>query len=404
MKQASNKTRINSSDVRADTQYAIRKLVLSEAEGTQYGKAGLTPLEIPKRASVETQVKQSLTGRLRIRDKKERFLTGLTLLEMVIAMAIMVIVFAAIVPQLRVILNSWDSKAGAAETIQNGRVLIDHLNRNLSAAVQISAVSGSAETDGYIEFEDNDGNTLRYDIADNNYVEFGIVGDLNDLAGPASQLQFTCYDACDLDTPITDVDDIRFVKVETTLTNSAVLGQDKTFTAQAYLRANSSSGGGVPGVFGNENVENKDLWGRNIQFATPATLPEDGTVTSISAYVGGQNKELCYAIYTDSTGEPDTLVVESVAEFSGSPDGHWHEISITPTELSAGTYWLALAFEGNNIYVQQSDRDLGQSRHKGNDAVANGFLSSWGTSDASTTRRLNIYAAYTSSGGGEILP
>jgi len=49
------------------------------------------------------------------------------------------------------------------------------------------------------------------------------------------------YDAFDLDTPITDVNSIRFVKVETTLTNSAAMGQDKTFIASAYLRANGNN-------------------------------------------------------------------------------------------------------------------------------------------------------------------
>jgi len=164
---------------------------------------------------------------------------ALTLVEMVIAMAIMAIILAVLLPQFRVIQNSWDSKQGSAETLQNGRVLIDHLNRNLSKAVRITAVSGSAETNGYIEFEDNDSNNLRYDIAANNYVEFGPVGDLSELAGPVSQLQFTCYNASDLDTPITDVNSIRFVKVETTLTNSVAMGQDKTFIGWAYLRANN---------------------------------------------------------------------------------------------------------------------------------------------------------------------
>jgi len=140
--------------------------------------------------------------------------------------------------------NSWDSKQAAAETLQNGRVLIDHLNRNLSKAVRVSAVSDSAETNGYIEFEDNDANTLRYDIAANNYVEFGLVGDLSDLAVTVSQLQFTCYDACDFNTPITDVESIRFVKVQTTLTNAATLGQDKTLTAAAYLRTNGNPSSG----------------------------------------------------------------------------------------------------------------------------------------------------------------
>ena len=174
---------------------------------------------------------------MQYRNNKIRVCAGVTLVEMIIAVALIAIVFTALTPLFRGILNSWDSKAGAAETVQNGRVLIGHLNHNLSKAVQISAVSASAETDGYIEFEDNDGNTLRYDInSTSNYVEFGVVGGLSDLAGPASQLQFTCYDANDFSTPITDVNSIRYVKVEATLTNPAPLGQDKTFTAWAYLR------------------------------------------------------------------------------------------------------------------------------------------------------------------------
>jgi type II secretory pathway pseudopilin PulG len=164
---------------------------------------------------------------------------ALTLVEMIIAMAIMVIVFAAIVPQFRIILNSWDSKAGAAEALQNGRVLIDHLNRNLSKAVRITAVSASSVTNGYIQFIANDSNTYRYDIGESNYVEFGPVGSLADLAGPVSSLQFTCYDGNNFTNAITDGNFIRFVDVNTTLTNLATLGQDKTFKTSAYLRTNA---------------------------------------------------------------------------------------------------------------------------------------------------------------------
>jgi len=163
---------------------------------------------------------------------------ALTLLEMVVAMAIIAIIFAAILPQFRAINNSWDSRAAAAEILQNGRILIEHLNRNLSKAVRITSVSGSAVTSGYIEFEDNDGDTYRYDVAANNYVEYGEVGDLSDLAGPVSQFQLTCCDACDLDTAITDVNSIRFINVQFTLPNSSALGQDRTFTTSVYLRTN----------------------------------------------------------------------------------------------------------------------------------------------------------------------
>jgi hypothetical protein len=154
----------------------------------------------------------------------------------------MAIVFAAIVPQFSIILKSWDSKAGAAETLQNGRVLIDHLNRNLSKAIRITAVSASSVTNGYIQFVANDSNTYRYDIGESKYVEFGPQpGTLSDLAGPVSSLQFTCYGGNDFTNTITDGNYIRFVDVETTLLNSAAMGQDKTFTASAYLRANSSN-------------------------------------------------------------------------------------------------------------------------------------------------------------------
>ncbi len=166
---------------------------------------------------------------------------AMTLIEIIVSLAIMAIIFTVILPQFVTMRNSWDSKQAAAETLQNGRILIDHLNRNLSKAVRITAVSDSSITNGYIQFLDNDGDNLRYEIVDS-YVQFGVVGSLSDLAGPVSQLQFSCYDACDLDTPldpITDASLIRCVKVETTLTKSAALGQDKSFTIQIYLRTNS---------------------------------------------------------------------------------------------------------------------------------------------------------------------
>jgi hypothetical protein len=155
-------------------------------------------------------------------------------------MAIMAIIFAVIVPQLRVSENSWNSKVGAAETLQNGRILIDHLNRNLSKAARITAVSDSSETNGYIEFIDNDANNVRYAVNTiNDYVEFGPIGGPNDVAGPVSKLQFSCYGAVDLSTPITDVDAIRSVMVEITLTNPTKHGQDMTFSTQAYIRTNA---------------------------------------------------------------------------------------------------------------------------------------------------------------------
>jgi len=203
----------------------------------------------------------------------------MTISEMIVAMAVMAIVFSAVVPQFRNIQNTWASKQGVTECIQNGRVLMDHLNRQLSKAVLITAVSDSAETDGYIEFRTNDATTYRYDIAVNDYVEFGPVGSLTDLAGPVTRLQFTCYGLDDMDTPITDTASIRFITVEATLANSASMGQDKTISTSAYLRTNGNTT--QPNAITSETPFEFDT----IQANRPAILALDAT-HYLCAYTG----------------------------------------------------------------------------------------------------------------------
>jgi len=183
--------------------------------------------------------------KMRYRNRKFRSCPALTILEIIIALAIITIIFAAVLPQFRVIQNGWDSRQAGTEVLQNGRVLIDHLNRNLSKAVKITTVSNPTETNGYIQFLGNDSNTYRYDInSTGSYVRYGRVGYTpSDLAGPVSSLTFTCYDSNNFTNAITDVNSIRFVSVQTILPNPAALGPDKTFTASIYLRTNADNGG-----------------------------------------------------------------------------------------------------------------------------------------------------------------
>jgi type II secretory pathway pseudopilin PulG len=211
---------------------------------------------------------------------KTRCCKAVTLLELVIAMAMLTIIFAVVVPQFAVIRNSWDIKQSSAEMLQNGRVLMTHMKRNLSKAVRITAVSDSSDPDGYIEFENNDGNTVRYDIAGNNYVEYGVVGNLFDLAGPVSSLVFTCYDICDLSTPITNPADVRVVKINATVTNSALSARSMSFTTEVYLRVNSQAASELP-------EELVGWWKMNETSGTTATDcscgGNDGTLVNMSS-------------------------------------------------------------------------------------------------------------------------
>ncbi|MHC4739891.1 MAG: LamG-like jellyroll fold domain-containing protein, partial [Planctomycetota bacterium] len=243
--------------------------------------------------------------------------SGLTFVEMLLSLAIIGIVFAAILPQFRAIMGNWDSKQGKAEVLQNGRVLMDHLHRNLSTAVRITAVSESSEANGYIEFQDNDGNNMRYDVDANSYVEFGAVGDLYELAGPVSQFQFTCYDACDLDTPMNPVVDpnfIRCVQVQTTLTNSASLGQNETFTIEAYIRTNGEASGECGGPVGWWKLDD----GAGLTAIDSSGQGNDGTLTNMAG------------------NEWTTGQVDGALEFDGDND-HIAGIGNCPT----GNYTIA---------------------------------------------------------------
>jgi len=168
---------------------------------------------------------------------------GQTILEVIISLAIIVAIMVAMLTQLKTINDSWASQQGGSEALQNGRVLVSHINRNLAKAARITDVSELDVTSGFIELKDNNGDTYRYEISAGNMVQYGEPGALYDLAGPVSNFQITCYDDDDLDTPLviaTDgVSGIRFVKVAITVTNSTPKGKDKDFWAAAYLRTNS---------------------------------------------------------------------------------------------------------------------------------------------------------------------
>ncbi len=153
------------------------------------------------------------------------------------------------------------------------------------------------------------------------------------------------------------------------------------------------------GPFGNDTVyasSSQEAMAK--QIATRVTLPEDGTVTSITAYV--RTNDIRYAIYSDNGGEPDTLIVQT-ALGSQLNTAEWFTMGVPDTFLTAGTYWLALThdtMDGKYRY----ENDTGQTRRNANNGLA-GFSAPWGTSMngpleiPKQTRSVSIYASYTSS-------
>ncbi len=127
------------------------------------------------------------------------------------------------------------------------------------------------------------------------------------------------------------------------------------------------------------------------QIATQVTVVQDGIVDSITAYQGGgNNKKVRYAIYTDSAGEPDTLIAETIT-VTRSSAAAWLSLDLPPTSLTAGTYWLALAFNASSEEYYY-DGAGGQTRYSDDDPIQLGYTATWGVTTTTNTRRISIYA------------
>ena len=140
---------------------------------------------------------------------------------------------------------------------------------------------------------------------------------------------------------------------------------------------------------------------RRLQIATPVTVAEDMTATAITAYVGGKmGKEIRYAIYTDTAGEPDTLVAETAVAGQLTDAMAWFTIPLPSTSITAGTYWLALSFK-DDAQQYQYTTGAGKVRYKDHEAAKEGnhYLATWGVSDSAYVRQISIYVSADPGGG-----
>jgi hypothetical protein len=150
--------------------------------------------------------------------------------------------------------------------------------------------------------------------------------------------------------------------------------------------------------FGNDTVyPQSGTFAGGAMVATQITLPEDGTVTSLTAYVycdSNDNTDIRYAIYEDNGGEPGDLIVQT-SQGDQTEDWGWTSLGIADTWLAAGDYWLAVSHDPQDQRVRFDDGTGGKTR-RSTTAGVDGFASSWGSSSNSwNDRSVSIYLSYT---------
>jgi hypothetical protein len=99
---------------------------------------------------------------------------------------------------------------------------------------------------------------------------------------------------------------------------------------------------------GETNILGGDQTGiANLLLAQQTTLAQNGTLQSLSFYVTRAAGQLVLGVYDDAGGRPGTLRAQT-AVFT--PGTGWNTQNVlTPTALTAGTYWLAMLPQSNDL-------------------------------------------------------
>jgi hypothetical protein len=113
------------------------------------------------------------------------------------------------------------------------------------------------------------------------------------------------------------------VQYTTSTSTVTVTGGTSTGTFGTASTAGTTGAGGLPSFI----------------VATKYVLSVSGTVTQVGIY-SVKSGNVKVAIYADNSGAPGNLLVANNAP-TAAPAGGWTTISIGPTTLAAGTYWIA---------------------------------------------------------------
>lgn len=146
--------------------------------------------------------------------------------------------------------------------------------------------------------------------------------------------------------------------------------------------------------FGYHSVFSKTTGSDGSQSATRVALSQDGTLTQITAFIDPGTQAYSYAIYNDFFGFPTSLAAQAAWGQGTGGGANWYSLSVVPTKLPAGNYWLAIAFESKKQKLYYIDNQGGSGRINGWDAFRNGWASNWGSSSAYSAK-MSIYATYT---------
>jgi prepilin-type N-terminal cleavage/methylation domain-containing protein len=167
----------------------------------------------------------------------DRRRSGFSLLEMMVATAIMATLLTSVVVMLRSGYAVWNAQEQDIAVASSGNAVLRHVVRELRQATAVTAISAPASTTGSLTFLTSSGATRSWSYNSGQSQVLFNNGTATQVLAPAiNGLTFVGYEA-DGVTQTTVVDDIQVVRCSVTVTLTQGGGTVRTIACRAWLRS-----------------------------------------------------------------------------------------------------------------------------------------------------------------------
>ena len=172
---------------------------------------------------------------LRKRAAKKR-LSGLSLLEMMAATAIMATATAAIIVAMNTGYAVWTAQEADIDVLENGYGVLRHYVRQMRQATAVTAITAPGNSLGSLSFTTAAGATCTWarNASNDVYYNNGTSNQL--LAKGINSLTFTAYEA-DGATATTNIADIQTIQCQVQITLPRGAGITRTLSTRAWVRS-----------------------------------------------------------------------------------------------------------------------------------------------------------------------
>jgi prepilin-type N-terminal cleavage/methylation domain-containing protein len=162
---------------------------------------------------------------------------GMSLLEMMVATAMLATLMASVVVVMRSGYAVWNAQEADIDVLENGYGVLRHFVQQIRQADSVTAISAASDTTGDVSILTATGVTRTWahnGAQEQVYFDNGTNNHL--LANNIDTLTFTGYEA-DGVTPTTVVDDIQVVRCAVQVTLPHGGGVSRTITCRAWVRS-----------------------------------------------------------------------------------------------------------------------------------------------------------------------